>query len=280
MGLKIFSRRSSTTTVVKDDEYLRLQQENRRLRQITARIAAKIGIHKPKTIKAIGNNSSEKQLDDDDDEFCPPPHVIMAQAHRLQKLNELVVALSQAPRVADAYKIVAQYTREIVGAARVSIALLVDDDKDVLEIYGLDGSEGALPLGMRVPIEGTQVGQVVTGRRPIRVMDCSTAEYGDCQKLSQMGVEACVDVPMISSGKVLGTLNTGVTDRAVYYPEVESMLLQISSVLASAIHKERLLEEAISARNSHQSEQQAECAQCRNKRLMQMNQKAPRSTTN
>lgn len=279
MGLKIFSRRSSTSTTAKDDDYLRLQQENRRLRQITARIATKIGIHKPQTVKSTGN---EKQVDDDEDEFCPPPHVIMAQAHRLQKLNELVVALSQAPRVADAYKIVAQYTREIVGAARVSIALLVDDDPDVLEIYGLDGREGALPLGMRVPLKGTMVGQVVTDCRPIRVMDCSTAEYGDCQKLSQMGVEACVDVPMISSGRVLGTLNTGVTDRAVYYPEVESMLLQISSVLASAIHKERLLEEAISARNASQSEnnKQVECAQCRNKRLMQMNQKAPRSTTN
>jgi len=213
--------------------------------------------------------------------------------------------------VAHAYKIVAEYTREIVGAARVSIALLELNDvtnEQSLEIYGLDGKEGALKMGMKLPLQGTQVGHVVTSQQPVRVMDCANSSYVDCQKLAGMGVKACVDVPMISSGKVLGTLNTGVTDPAVYYPEVEYMLLQISSVLASAIEKERLLEQAVSARNQllseqHQyvvqlgqqhagvdkggsaadgqlsMEQEPECSHCRNRRLQGHCKKAPRNIT-
>lgn len=292
-GLKIFSRRSSAAAtspsndLSSNQQYQRLQEENRRLRQITARIATKIGIHIPKK----PTKADSHQVDEED--YCPPPHVIMAQAHRLQKLNELVVALSQAPRVADAYKLVAQYTREIVGAARVSIALLedpdIDNDKDkdddndplFLEVYGLDGTQGALPLGMKLPIAGTQIGHVVQSKQPVRVMDTANSHYLDCQQLSKMGVAACVDVPLISSGKVFGTLNTGVTDCAVYYPEVEQMLLQISSVLASAIEKERLLEQAVQAQNRLQQEgmERIECPQCRNKRLAEKCVKATRSIT-
>ncbi|CAB9504503.1 Histidine kinase [Seminavis robusta] len=275
MGFKIFSRRSSPLTDMDGytkEDYLQLQQENRRLRQITARIATKIGLHVPKNSKPRTG----------EEEYCPPPHVIMAQAHRLNKLNELVVALSQAPRVADAYKIVAEYTREIVGAARVSISLLSKDETgcEQLEIYGLDGTSGAMPLGMKLPLAGTQIGHVVRTREPVRVMDCAHSEFLDCRNLSQMGVQACVDVPLISSGRVLGTLNTGVTDRAVYYPEVEQMLLQISSVLACAIEKERLLEEAMEARNKILLEKQPECNGCRNKRMAEKCGKAPRSVTN
>jgi GAF domain-containing protein len=248
--------------------------ENRRLRQITARIADKIGVHyeRPKQMLRQSWNGRRddgcviSSFDSEDDVDCPPPHTILAQAHRLQKLNEMVVALSLAPRVVDAYKIVAQYTREIVGAARVSISILGSfhdetipgpmegngghltfSDRDFLEVFSLDGKEGALPIGLKLPIERSQIGAVVTRRIPIRVLDCGNCDYDwvDIANLHQMGIVACVDVPLISSGKVLGTLNTGVTDAAVYYPEVEQMLLQISAVLANAMEKEMLLLKAL-----------------------------------
>jgi GAF domain-containing protein len=265
-----------------EEQCTRLSMENRRLRQITARIADKIGVHyeRPKqtlrqssvggSVDGCGSTlSSLYSFDSGDDIDCPPPHTILAQAHRLQKLNEMVVALSLAPRVMDAYKIVARYTREIVGAARVSISILgsFDDesipgpieredgnlifsDRDYLEVFGLDGDEGLLPIGLKLPIERSQIGSVVTRRIPVRVLDCGNCvfDWVDIANLHQMGIAACVDVPLISSGKVLGTLNTGVTDAAVYYPEVEQMLLQISAVLANAMEKERLL---LKAQNVH-----------------------------
>lgn len=261
-----------TSMAAMEEQCARLSMENRRLRQITARIAQKIGVHyQPRQ----NNNSNRRQSSDEsitplnssyfdtiDEVDCPPPHTILAQAHRLQKMNEMVVALSLAPRVMDAYKIVAEYTREIVGAARVSISILgsfqdqriplptededgncIYSDGDYLEIYGLDGSEGALPMGLQLPIENTQIGHVAMTRKPVRVIDCGNCEYGwvDIANLHEMGVAACVDVPLISSGRVLGTLNTGVTDAAVYFPEVEQSLLQIAAVLANAMEKERLL---------------------------------------
>jgi GAF domain-containing protein len=259
-----------TSLAALEAQCTRLAMENRRLRQITARIADKIGVHYEPPKQTLRQSSDARHddgyiissFDSGDDIDCPPPHTILAQAHRLQKLNEMVVALSLAPRVVDAYKIVAQYTREIVGAARVSISILgslndetiprpfegedgnmIFSDRDYLEVFSLDGNEGALPIGLKLPIKRSQIGTVVTRRIPIRVLDCGNCEYGwvDIANLHQMGIVACVDVPLISSGKVLGTLNTGVTDAAVYYPEVEQMLLQISAVLANAMEKEMLL---------------------------------------
>lgn len=220
------------------EEIARLQAENRRLRQVTKRIATKIGV------KSTANTADAH----DDDETPPPAHIILAQAHRLQKLNQLVVELSQVSEISEAYKIVAQYTREIVGAARVSIAILNEPagQEPFLEVYGLDGQEGALPLGIRLPLYNTQVGRVVTTQKPFRVMDTGThnSEWLDIKHLHTMGVMACVDVPLISSGRVLGTLNTGVTDPVVYYPEVEEILLQIAAVLASAMEKDQLMQQA------------------------------------
>ena len=235
-----------------NEELVRLKTENRRLRQVTQRIAAKIGVRSP-TLPQGGDNSCDIDKDDDDEPPPPPPHLILAQAHRLQKLNELVVQLSQVPRVSQAYKLVAQYTREIVGAARVSLAMLVDpkDNEDTtpphLEVYALDGDEGALPLGIQLSLHNTQVGLVVTTRQPVRVMNTrpdsgeAAAAWVDVQNLYSMGVRASIDVPLISSGRVLGTLNTGVTDPAVYQAaNVESILWQIASVLAAAMEKEEL----------------------------------------
>lgn len=255
-----------------EEQCARLQMENRRLRQITIRIAKKIGVitsHHESRERKLSDASHNSSFDDDED--GPAPHIILAQAHRLQKLNEMVVALSLAPRVVDSYKIVAEYTREIVGAARVSISILGSfqhdhlipgptegedglfhySEDDYLELFGLDGNEGALPLGKQLPIGNSQIGYVAKTRRPVRVMDCGNCEYDwvDIQHLHEMGMTACVDVPLISSGKMLGTLNTGVTDAAVYFPEVEQMLLQIAAVLANAMEKERLL---LAAQNAYE----------------------------
>jgi hypothetical protein len=273
---------TSKTLEALEEKCAQLELENRRLKSTTARIATKIGLHY--TIPACtaaddegrrlisGCSSNSMVLDSspaatsarrDDEDYCPPPHIILAQAHRLQKLNEMVVALTLAPRAMDAYRIVARFTREIVGAVRVSISILGShmhetipgpvynedgtvhyNEDDYLEVFGLDGDVGALPMGIRMPIPNTQIGHVAMTRRPVRVMDCGNCEYDwvDIATLHDMGVAACVDVPLISSGHVLGTLNTGVADAAVYFPEVEQMLLQIAAVLASAMEKERLRE--------------------------------------
>jgi putative methionine-R-sulfoxide reductase with GAF domain len=252
-----------------DDKYLaelsRLREENRRLRQVTQRIAVKIGVHRrPKNSShsTVGSShsaaSSHLGSTDFDDDEPPPPHLILAQAHRLQKLSELVVEISKVPDLRRAYRLVAQYTREIVGAARVSIAILQNDEgidgvvsEDAhLEVFGLDGEEGAMPMGLHLPVTSTQCGHAVLTKQPVRVMDtadCECPDWIDVAHLHQMGVQAAIDVPLISSGRVIGTLNTGVTDSSVYYPEVEAMLLQIASVLASAMEKDRLYELAMAA---------------------------------
>jgi len=55
---------------------------------------------------------------------------------------------------------------------------------------------------------------------------------------------------MVARGRIIGTLNTAVNDGAAYFPEVEQFLLQIASVLASIIERDRLYKEAVVANNT------------------------------
>lgn len=177
----------------------------------------------------------------------PSSSDILHQATRLKKLNELVLALSQLHQINDAYKVVAQYTRSIVGAARVSVAMMRECGTQ-LDLIGVDGLEGALMTGKQLPVINTACGEIFNTRRPVRVMDTSQNEWIDVKQLYNMGVVATIGVPLISSGKVIGSLNTGVKDPSIYFPEVEQFLFQIASVLASVIERDRLYREACEAK--------------------------------
>lgn len=178
------------------------------------------------------------------------PRLILQHAQRLTKLNELVLALSQIHKIDEAYKLVAQYTREIVGtetAPRVSVAIPTPD-MQFLDTTGLDGKVGALPVGFKLPLKGTAPDTVIRTKKPVRIVDTASSHFIEMTKLNKMGVKAAIVVPLIASGKVIGTLNTGVDDPAVFFPEIEQMLIQIASVLASTIERERLYEQTMAAK--------------------------------
>merc|ERR1719491_400222 len=169
------------------------------------------------------------------------PAEVLAYATRLKKLNELVLALSQIHHLNEAYRVVAAYTREIIGAARVSVGVLRECGA-WLDLYSVDGIQGTLSAGAAVPAADTMIGAVVARRAPIRVMD----------------LRAAVCVPLMVHGRIIGTLNTALTDGARYFPGVEQLLLQIASVLASIVERDRLYREACEAkRQAVASERQA-----------------------
>merc|ERR1719491_2633583 len=145
------------------------------------------------------------------------PAEVLAYATRLKKLNELVLALSQIHHLNEAYRVVAAYTREIIGAARVSVGVLRECGA-WLDLYSVDGIQGTLSAGAAVPAADTMIGAVVARRAPIRVMDLGAVGWRDVQKLRSMGLRAAVCVPLMVHGRIIGTLNTALTDGARYFP--------------------------------------------------------------
>ena len=178
------------------------------------------------------------------------PTLILEHAQRMVKLNELVIALSQIHHIDEAYKLVAQYTRVIVGTEtvpRVSIALPTSDNK-WLDTIGLDGTVGGMPVGFKLPLQGTAPDTVIKTKKPVHVIDTSKSAFIEMPKLNKMGIKAAIVVPLMTSGKVIGTLNTGTDDPFGFFPELEQILIQIASILASTIERERLYEQTMKAK--------------------------------
>jgi GAF domain-containing protein len=178
-----------------------------------------------------------------------------AQAERLGLLNQLVVGLSQARTRKEAFKVVATYTKQITKTERVSLALL--NDQGMLEVFALDGTVGALPMGFSLPPEKTWIGKVIKQQEHLLLLDTSQSDWIDIQQLHKMGLQASLCVPLMTSGRVIGTLNTASHTKEIYEHNLEPLLLQIASMLASTLENRTLFSETIKAKKAAEGANQA-----------------------
>ncbi|MEM7029936.1 MAG: GAF domain-containing protein [Chloroflexota bacterium] len=169
------------------------------------------------------------------------------QSKRLAGLNDMVIGLSQVSTAVDAFTLVAQKTKQILSADRVSVALL--NNEGLLLLFAVDGTAGGRALGNPLPIdETTLVGTVITKQVPMLVSDTVDSQWLDVQRLDQMGLGATLVVPLISAGHVIGTLNTAAKDASIYDTDSEQTLLEIASILATTLENRQLYEQAVEAK--------------------------------
>jgi signal transduction protein with GAF and PtsI domain len=153
------------------------------------------------------------------------PHI-----ERLSRLSDLMACLSRTRFIGDALRVVCSHTKHITGVDRVTIALL--RSRGTCELYALDGAEGELPLGSALPTADTLIGAAVKRGAPVTVTDLDATGWLDVEMLRDMGMRAAMDVPLIASDSILGTLNTAASDPDVYDAENSAMLVQIAAMLA------------------------------------------------
>ncbi len=177
------------------------------------------------------------------------------QASRLSLLNELILGLSRVDSAEAAFNLVAIKTKQILNAKRVSIALL--NEERMFDVFALDGMIGALPTGLTLPLDGTVIGEVVKQQKPILMLETKASKWIDVQALNKMGVRAILNVPLVTSGEIIGTLNTASQTPEIYTPDVEQLLLQIAAMLATTLENRRLFEEAIQAKEAAEVASQA-----------------------
>ena len=72
-----------------------------------------------------------------------------------------------------------------------------------------------------------------------------------------MGMRSNNCVPLISSGKVIGTLNTAHADASIYFPEAERLLTHVASILAATIEKDWFFRETLIAKEAAEVANQA-----------------------
>jgi signal transduction histidine kinase/DNA-binding response OmpR family regulator/PAS domain-containing protein len=171
------------------------------------------------------------------------------QARRLALLSQMgeQLKMSLSGGEDEIFKVVTHYTPQIIPAHRVTVALMTDT-RDSLEIFALQGAASVIPIGERLPLEGTLIGQAIREKRLINIADIRESDTLDTRQLAPRGLRAAMIAPMIVGERVMGTLSVCSEKPGIYNQRDESMLLQIASFLATALENTHLYSEAQAAR--------------------------------
>ncbi len=158
----------------------------------------------------------------------------------MERLARFVQETNLATSEPEVFDIAARYTAGILGVERCSIALL-DDAGIFLNVVALDGAQGAIPMGRKVPLAGTMIAEVVGSRNVVIVDDARETSYKDLELLKQHGL-AFMDAPLISGGAVLGTLNAMRVEAGSFDEGDKRVIEQVAAILASNISGRRLFQ--------------------------------------
>lgn len=161
-----------------------------------------------------------------------------AQARRLNLLNEMSQEINLAVTEDEIFKVVAHYSPQVLNTERASVALLTQTN-DSLEIFVLEGKGGVIPAGTKLPVTGTALGKVVKEKQLLNIPEIQNTNFLDFRMLAQHGFRSGMIAPLITGGKVIGTLNVAESRPGAYQQRDEQLTIQIASLLASNVEKIR-----------------------------------------
>ena len=152
-----------------------------------------------------------------------------AQARRLSLLNELSEAISRQATVDDIVAVLMQKAPEMIDASRISLHLIDKDDASLLRVAGATGLDSDMEIDQRISLEDSPMAVALAQRQLV-------AGVFDSEGTSLQAYFA----PLYAGGTPLGTLNIAIPLEAELQEGDRQILLQIASVLATAIENRTL----------------------------------------
>ncbi len=156
------------------------------------------------------------------------------QARRLMLLNEMSKELSQAVSLDEILETTAFKTGQILPCDRVTVTLL-NAKGDSFTVLAQHGEIGRIPIGTQLPLAGSSIETAVREGRLVCTSDAQTGSLG--------GVRSFMVAPLLAGGRTIGTLNVGNKKPSIFVRRDENLLLQIASLLSSAMENRRLFEQ-------------------------------------
>lgn len=165
---------------------------------------------------------------------------VLQFAARQALLNEMSFEITLAVTEEDVFRLAAQYTSRIFESDRAGVALLTPD-RERLEAFAMVGEGGRIPLGIRVLTAGTVVAAAIQQRRLIVTQDMAESAYTDVRVLAEAGLRSCMNMPLITGGQVIGTLNIASKRLAAFSDKDEKLVQHMAGILAANIQNRRLV---------------------------------------
>ncbi len=164
------------------------------------------------------------------------------QSERLAALNELSGKLAEAETLDEIYRASASVISQIIPANRMSITNLLEDGKHA-ELLAVVGDEGFTPTGTIIELKGTPPGDAIKSQKVISFPDPDENKYAPSSNLASQDLESYLIVPLMISGKAIGSLNFGWTKIDGLTSRDRDLAIQTGSLISNAIANQNLLQQ-------------------------------------
>jgi sigma-B regulation protein RsbU (phosphoserine phosphatase) len=153
---------------------------------------------------------------------------------RVTLINEFTARTNAAITEDDVFALAAEYTSKILHADRATVVLLTDSGESV-DTRNLVGASGPLPVGLKVPLSQTVVGVAVAQKTLISTPDIQGSPYLDHRALADAGLRSHMTAPLMTAGRMIGTLNVSAILPGAYSGRDEVLLSQTAAILAASV---------------------------------------------
>jgi len=140
---------------------------------------------------------------------------------------------------------ITQAAADVTNAKDASI-LLYDEGNDDLYFQASTNLDSRLMIGLRVPVDGSIAGAIVTKKKPVIVGNVKDdpRHYDDISKVSKYKTESLLGIPLITKNKVIGVLEVLNKRDGVFTLVDQDLLTALGSQAAVAIENARFFLQA------------------------------------
>ncbi|OGL14959.1 MAG: hypothetical protein A3F92_01035 [Candidatus Rokubacteria bacterium RIFCSPLOWO2_12_FULL_71_22] len=164
-----------------------------------------------------------------------------AELGRSEQRQRALVAIGQA-LVANLdrealFTAMARALREVLAVDRASLTLY-DPVRDVVTVYALAGPSRsrAFPVGAELPRVGSHLQPVLDERRTVLCRDLESERRTPFEEeLRREGLRSYIAAPLVTKGKILGTLNVGSAAPNGYSEDDAAFLAEIATQVAPCV---------------------------------------------
>src|SRR3954466_4756933 len=169
----------------------------------------------------------------------------LGEIEQLQTQNAILEIIARSVDVTLAFQALASRIARLVPCDRVGLALLTDHGQE-FQTYTARVHEEERRSRPRpevvFKVEQTLLGSVVRSREALLVGDISEAapDFLDANLLHSSGFGSVMIVPLVSKGRVVGTLNLVQRAKRAYRPEHAAAIQPIAEIFAVAVIAQQL----------------------------------------
>ena len=168
-----------------------------------------------------------------------------SSVRRLETLAAVAQTISAESYLERILQAISEMVAETLDAAICSI-LLVDEEKKELTVSAARCSSPDYMHRMPIRMEGSLIEQVIREGQPVTIPNIQEAKQYKYPELARKsGLSSALAAPLLSQGKVIGSINIYTREERVFNDEEVGFLKVVAGQAAVAIQNARLMSETL-----------------------------------